>query len=89
MMYMALKRKQIYLDVASDRALKRLAGKTRLSEAEHIRRAVSAYVRQGGAEPARRPGRDPLLEIIGIGDNSEAPADASSNHDTYLYRGSR
>ncbi len=35
-----LKRKQIYLDEECDRALKRLAITTRISESEHIRRAV-------------------------------------------------
>ena len=43
---MALKRKQIYLDAASDNTLKKLAEETGLSVAEHIRRAVKSYVDQ-------------------------------------------
>jgi hypothetical protein len=36
-----LKRKQIYLDEESDRALKMLAIETKISKPEHIRRIVS------------------------------------------------
>jgi hypothetical protein len=39
-----LKRKQVYLDEESDRALKSLAFSTKISEAEHIRRAVRKYI---------------------------------------------
>ena len=39
-----LKRKQIYLDEECDRELKRLAITTRVSESEHIRRAVKKYI---------------------------------------------
>lgn len=36
----ALKRKQIYLDTESGGRLKKLSARTKISEAEHIRRAV-------------------------------------------------
>lgn len=39
-----LKRKQIYFDEESDRALKMLAIETKISESEHIRRAVAKYI---------------------------------------------
>ena len=39
-----LERKQIYLDEEGDRALKRLALTTKISAAEHIRRAVKKYI---------------------------------------------
>jgi len=63
-MYVTLKRKQIYLDPEGDRALKRVARATRLSEAEHIRRAVAAYLR--ACDPRRPPAKIPVLNLIGI-----------------------
>lgn len=81
---MALKRKQIYLDAASDNTLKKLAQETGFSEAEHVRRAVKSYVEQykrtraGGAS-------DPLLDLIGICDDTNAPQDGARHHDRYLY----
>jgi len=82
-MYMALKRKQIYLDPDSDRTIKKLARITRLPEAEHIRRAVADYLRR---TPQATPGQvDPLLRLIGICDSPKGPRDAALRHDTYLY----
>lgn len=83
-MYMALKRKQIYLDSESDRTIKKLARITRLPEAEHIRRAVADYLRR---TPHATPGDqvDPLLRLIGICDSPKGPKDAALRHDTYLY----
>jgi len=49
-----LKRKQIYLDEESDRALKRLALMTKISEAEHIRRAVKKYITKHKGKMAER-----------------------------------
>lgn len=83
--HMALKRKQIYLDRESDQRIKRLARKTRLPEAEHIRRAVSDYVRRlGPTKPDDT--RDPLLGLVGICKNREGPRDGALDHDRYLYR---
>ena len=77
-----LKRKQIYLDAESDRALKMLALETKISESEHIRRAVASYIAKQKTEIADK---DPIRKIIGLSDNPHGPSDASINHDRYLY----
>ena len=77
-----LKRKQVYLDAESDQALKRLAITTKISEAEHIRRAVKKYIAKQKGNKAKE---DPLLKLIGLCDNPDGPADASVHHDHYLY----
>ncbi|MBI3077671.1 MAG: CopG family transcriptional regulator [Deltaproteobacteria bacterium] len=82
---MAFKRKQIYLDPANDRALRTLARKTGLSQAEHIRRAITAYLewaRESGLL-ARSP--NPLLRLIGICDSPKGRRDTALHHDRYLY----
>ena len=76
------KRKQIYLDEESDQALKMLAFATKISEAEHIRRAVRKYIAKMQAETGND---DPLKEVIGLCDSPDGPTDASSHHDRYLY----
>jgi hypothetical protein len=60
-----LKRKQIYLDEESDRALKRLALTTKISAAEHIRRAVKKYITKQKGMMAEE---DPLQKLIGLCD---------------------
>ena len=77
-----LKRKQIYLDEESDRALKSLAVATKVSESEHIRRAIKKYVVK---HKSKIPDKDPLEKLIGICDNPVGSTDASVNHDKYLY----
>jgi len=77
-----LKRKQIYLDEESDRALKRLALTTKISEAEHIRRAVKKYIAKQKVKMAEE---DPLRKLIGLCDKPDGPMDASVHHDKYLY----
>lgn len=77
-----LKRKQIYLDEESDRALKGLALATKISESEHIRRAVKNYVQKQKKKAGKE---DPLQNIIGLCDNPDGPTDASVHHDGYLY----
>lgn len=77
-----LKRKQIYLDEESDWALKRLALTTKISEAEHIRRAVKKYIVK---QKARMAEEDPLQKLIGLCDKPDGPTDASIHHDRYLY----
>jgi hypothetical protein len=77
-----LKRKQIYLDEESDRALKRLALTTKISAAEHIRRAVKKYITKQKGMMAEE---DPLQKLIGLCDKPEGPSDASIHHDKYLY----
>jgi hypothetical protein len=81
---MALKRKQIYLDRESDRRIKRLARKTHLPQAEHIRRAVADYVRKADPTgPAKE--RDPLLALVGICKKPGGPRDGALHHDRDLY----
>jgi len=79
---MSLKRKQIYLDVESDRRIRKIARATGLSEAEHIRRAIASYV---SALPESKETEHPLIQMIGICDNKAGPKDAAIHHDKYLY----
>ena len=81
-MYMRLKRKQIYLDSESERRIRKLAHATGLSEAEHIRRAIASYVAD---LPDVKDVQHPLLEMIGICDSKAGPKDAAIHHDKYLY----
>ena len=77
-----LKRKQIYIDEESDRALKTLAISTNISESEHIRRAVKNYIVK---QKIKTTADNPLEKIIGLCDKPEGPTDSSVNHDKYLY----
>ncbi|MBW1715146.1 MAG: CopG family transcriptional regulator [Deltaproteobacteria bacterium] len=77
-----LKRKQIYLDEESDRALKRLALTSKISEAEHIRRAVKKYIAKHKGKIAEE---DPIRKLIGLCGKPDGPTDASIHHDRYLY----
>lgn len=77
-----LKRKQIYLDEESDRALKSLALTTDISESEHIRIAVKRYIAKHKKELGKE---DPLRKLIGLCDKVDGPTDASLHHDRYLY----
>ena len=81
-MYMPLKRKQIYLDTVNNRRIEQLARATGLSEAEHIRRAIASYVAD---RPDAKGTETPLLEMIGICDNKSGPRDGAVHHDRYLY----
>ena len=76
-----LKRKHIYLDEESDRALKMLAIETNISESEHIRRAVARYIVKQKTTIAKK---DPIREIIGLCDNPQGPTYGSVHHDRYL-----
>ncbi len=77
-----LKRKQIYLDEESNRVLKRLALTSKISEAEHIRRAVKDYIAKQKVKMAEE---DPLRKIVGLCDKPNGLTDASIHHDKYLY----
>lgn len=81
---MKLKRKQIYLDPQSEHTIKKLARRTGLPEAEHIRRAVADYLRRT-QQPGSIDKADPLLRLIGICDNPKGPRDSALRHDAYLY----
>ena len=72
--------KQIYLDDASERALKRLAARTGRSEASHIREALQRYL-ASGAELED----DPLERLIGLVEDEHGPDDVAEEHDHYLY----
>jgi hypothetical protein len=75
-----MRRKQLYLDDASERALKRLAARTGRSEAFHVREALRRYLGQ------ERSGEgDPLEGLIGLVDDPDGPDDVAENHDHYLY----
>ncbi|MBD0329013.1 MAG: ribbon-helix-helix protein, CopG family [Thermoleophilia bacterium] len=76
-----MRRKQLYLDEASERALKRLAARTGHSEAFHVREALRRYL---GEQPAATDG-DPLERLIGLVDDPDGPDDVAENHDHYLY----
>ncbi len=76
-----MRRKQIYLDDASERSLKRLAARTGQSQASHIREAVRRYLGSGGTVPDD----DPLERLIGLVEDAEGPDDVAENHDHYLY----
>jgi hypothetical protein len=76
-----MRRKQLYLDEASDRALKRLAARTGRSEAFHVREALRRYLGQQPVDDER----DPLDHLIGLVDDARGPKDVAENHDHYLY----
>jgi hypothetical protein len=75
-----MRRKQIYLDEASERALKRLAARTGRSEASHIREALQRYLADGNEHPG-----DPLEQLIGLVSDETGPDDVAEEHDHYLY----
>ncbi len=76
-----MKRKQIYLDVEQEKRLKRLAERTRRSEAALIREALEVYM----TTEQMKSEVDPLLDLIGLCSNPEGPRDVSAKHDQYLY----
>jgi hypothetical protein len=75
-----MRRKQIYLNDASERALKRLAARTGRSEASHIREALRRYLAEGIEHPD-----DPLERLIGLVPDETGPDDVAEEHDHYLY----
>lgn len=75
-----MRRKQIYLDDASERALKRLAARTGRSEASLIREALQRYLASGGEQED-----DPLEKLIGLVVDESGPDDVAEEHDHYLY----
>lgn len=75
-----MRRKQVYLDEASERSLKRIAARTGRSEAFHVREALRRYLGTEGGE-----GDDPLERLIGLVDDRVGPDDVAEHHDRYLY----
>ena len=82
-MIRCMRRKQLYLDESSERALKRLAASTGRSEAFHVREALRRYL--GDGDPEGEHDDDPLARLIGLVDDLEGPDDVAENHDHYLY----
>lgn len=75
-----MRRKQLYLDEESDRALKRLAAQTGRSEASHVREAIARYLGEQQAEAT-----DALSQLVGLVSDTSGPDDVAENHDHYLY----
>jgi hypothetical protein len=75
-----MRRKQIYLDDASERALKRLAARTGRSEASLIREALQRFFETGVSVDG-----DPLERLIGLVPDEHGPDDVAEEHDHYLY----
>jgi hypothetical protein len=75
-----MRRKQIYLDEANERALKRLAARTGRSEASLIREALQRYL-----APSSDHEDDPLERLIGLVPDETGPDDVAEEHDHYLY----
>ncbi len=75
-----MRRKQIYLDEANERALKRLAARTGRSEASLIREALRRYLAPGGDHDD-----DPFDRLIGLVADETGPDDVAEEHDHYLY----
>jgi hypothetical protein len=76
-----MRRKQINLDVANERALKRLSARTGRSEASLIREALRRYLASGGGDDDD----DPLERLIGLVADETGPDDVAEEHDHYLY----
>ena len=79
-MVWCMRRKQLYLDEAAERALKRLAARTGRSEAFHVREALRRYL---GRQPSGED--DPLERLIALVEDPDGPDDVAENHDHYLY----
>ncbi len=77
-----MRRKQVYFDDVSERALKRLAARTGRSEAFHVREALRRYL---GEQGSGDEDGDPLERLIGLVDDPHGPDDVAENHDHYLY----
>jgi hypothetical protein len=71
-----LVRKQTYITVAQDRAVKRLALQQGITEAEVLRRALDLMLTKEGS----REGEDPFAEMIGMIDGP----DEAEHDDIYL-----
>ena len=73
-----MKRIQLHISEAQDRALRALARARRSTRADLIRQAIDRLLAEGSSE------RDALADLIG----AAAPgprSDLSENHDLYLY----
>ena len=83
-MIQCMRRKQLYIDEAQDRALKRLSAQTGRTEAHHVRAALDQYL---AVHPPT--GNDPFEALIGLVEDRDGPTDVALNHDHYLYGGAK
>jgi hypothetical protein len=81
---MSMIRKQLYIDESLNEGLRHLAARTGRPEADHVRDALRQYLRAAGGD-AEIDGSDAILELIGLVDDPDGPADMSTRHDDYLY----
>jgi hypothetical protein len=82
-MLMSMLRKQLYIDEDLNEGLRMLAARTGMSEAEHVRAALRAYLELDRAGSDRGP--NPLLDLVGLVDDAAGPDDVAERHDDYLY----
>lgn len=75
-----MRRKQLYLDESTERALRRVAAQSGRSEAAVVREALQRYVAE-----LPMPAEDPLERLIGLVDDPAGPNDVAEEHDHYLY----
>jgi len=75
-------RTQIYLPPELYAALKQRCEEHGIAMAEQIRLALRAYLADEPERPGMLRDGDPLWDIVGI---AEGPADASREHDHYVY----
>jgi hypothetical protein len=80
-----MKRKQIYIAPEQEERLQRLAQERRVPVSALIREAVAEYLVEQETPNFERPEDNPLWGIVGIVDDPDAPTDASTNLDHYLY----
>ncbi|MGH7425330.1 MAG: ribbon-helix-helix protein, CopG family, partial [Candidatus Methylomirabilales bacterium] len=74
-----MRRKQLYIDDDLDEALKALAAATGKSEASHVREALRGYL----LAEHPKPEHDPLLALIGLVQDDDAPDDLAEELDHY------
>jgi predicted hydrolase (HD superfamily) len=84
-----MKRKQIYIAPDQEEQLKLLAEQRSLPVSHLIREALAVYIAEQEAPRLGRPEDNPLWGIVGLVDDPDAPIDASTNLDHYLYGASK
>jgi len=83
-----MERHQIYLDSNQKRELARLAKREGSSMSHVIREAVAEYIVSRKRQQLDDSEENPLLALIGMIDDIDAPKDGSVNHDI-IYKGER
>lgn len=75
-----MRRKQLYIEEETERALKRLAARSGRSEAACVREALREFLQK-----QTMTDEDPLERLIGLVSDRSGPDDVAENHDHYLY----